>query len=81
MIFRIDITTTDSPDPTGQSFRRQIAELGLVVWLHRAQRDVLSVDDLVDQAARLMPIARSRLFSDSNAYVRISLSVCPYSVM
>src|SRR5438445_3015660 len=36
--------------------------------------------DFYVQAARLMPIACSRLLSESNAYCTISLSVCPYSV-
>src|SRR5207245_1986232 len=70
-----------APPPSDLGIAEDLRQLCLVGGLNRPQRDLLPGDDLVDQAARLMPIARNRLLSDSKAYVRISLSVCPYSVM
>src|SRR5438067_565726 len=70
-----------APPPGHLRVAENLRELGLVVRSNGTQRDLRPRENLFDQAARLMPIARRRLFSDSNAYVRISLSVCPYSVM
>src|SRR2546425_4182680 len=70
-----------APPPSHLRIAEDLRQPFIVGGLNRPQRDLPPGDDLFDQAARLMPIARNRLFSDSNAYVRISLSVCPYSVM
>ena len=52
-----------------------------IAGTHRPQSHPRAGQDLIDQAARLIPIARRRLFNESKANCRISLSVWPYSVM